>query len=84
MAYTRIQTLRNMRAKNKGSNRRIAARLRDISGWLDKKGPEEFTRREANQLRALRDMLTQRLYANVLTQATQDNLDGKHKTRYEY
>lgn len=84
MAYTKIQDLRKMRATNKGSNKRLAASLRSVAQWLEKKGPEEFTPREIKLLKNLREMLTQRLLANALTESVQDILDGKQKTRYTY
>jgi hypothetical protein len=84
MAYTKLQDLRKMRARNKGSNKRLAAALRRTAAWLEKKGPEEFTKAEAKAFRALWTMLDQRLFANVLTASVQDILDGKQKTKYTY
>jgi hypothetical protein len=81
MAYTKVQDFRKMRATNKGLNRKLAASLRDTA-WLDKKGPEEFTAREAKGLRAIRDMLTQRLFINALTQSMQDIINGKTTGKY--
>jgi hypothetical protein len=78
MAYTNIQTLRKMRARNKGMNKRLAASLRDTQ-WLGRKGPEEFSRREIKDLQLLGKMLSLRLYANALTKAHHDLLSNPEK-----
>ncbi|HVA17189.1 MAG TPA: hypothetical protein VMV59_05685 [Candidatus Dormibacteraeota bacterium] len=83
MAYTTLQKLRKMRATNKGSNRRLAASLRRLAGRLERKGPEELTRQEVNALQTLRSKLAERLRANALTQAVQDNLDVSPKGKHE-
>jgi hypothetical protein len=83
MAYTKLQDLRKMRARNKGLNWKLAASLRAVAARLEKKGPEEFTRKEVTALQGLRSMLSQRLLANALAQSVQDILDGKPKTKYE-
>jgi hypothetical protein len=72
-----------MRARNKGSNRIPAASLRDLAVRLEKKGPEEFTRREVTALQGLRSRLSQRLLANALAESVQDILDGKTKNKHE-
>jgi hypothetical protein len=69
MAYTRIQDLRKTRARNKGVSRKLAARLRRTLAWLERKGPEEFSRPEIKDLQALREMLNTRLYLNALTKS---------------
>jgi hypothetical protein len=83
MAYTHVQKLRKMRAKNKGWNRRLAADLRRIAAWLEKKGPDEFSRSEIKYLQALRGMLDQRLYMNALAKSLNDFLVSpeQYKTR---
>lgn len=67
MAFTTIQQLRRMRAKNKGSNRRVAASLRITAEWLDKKGPEEFSASEIKQLQTLAKSINLRLETNAHT-----------------
>ena len=84
MAYTKQQELRKMRARNKGSNKRIAASLTRLAERLNRKGPEEFSPAERLAIKRVRDMLTQRLYADALTEAMQDIINGKIKTTYVY
>jgi len=61
MAYTQLQKLRKMRARNKGLNRILGSTLRRVAAQFEKKGPEELTRQEVNTLQTLRSMLATRL-----------------------
>lgn len=79
MAYTKIQKLRRMRAKNKGMNISLVANLRRVATMLEKKGPAEFSRKEIVALQGLREMLNVRLYTNALTESTQVVFDGNCK-----
>jgi hypothetical protein len=81
MAYTHIQKLRKMRAKNKGWNKKLAASLRHTIAWLERKGPEEFSRREIKDLQLLRKMLDERLYMNAITKSTDELLANPEKYR---
>jgi hypothetical protein len=47
----------------------LAASLRDTVAWLGRKGPEEFSRREIENLQLLRQMIDQRLYMNAITKS---------------
>lgn len=76
MPYTKLQSVRWMRAKNKGQNRKLARRLHDVATLLEQKGPEEFSRAEVTALQRLRELLTRRLYTNALTKEMQVLLDG--------
>jgi len=82
MAYTQLQKLRKMRARNKGLNRILGSTLRRVAAQFEKKGPEELTRQEVNTLQTLRSMLATRLRTNALTQAVYDNLHGIPKRRH--
>ena len=81
MAYTSVQNLRKMRAKNKGWNRKLAANLRRTVSWLTRKGPEEFSRNEIKELKLLRDMIGDRLYTNALTKVHGEFLANPAKFR---
>jgi imidazole glycerol phosphate synthase subunit HisF len=76
MPYTKLQNIRWMRAKNKGQNRKLAAKLHAVAALLEQKGPEEFSRAQITALQRLRELLTARLYTNAMTQAMQILLDG--------
>jgi hypothetical protein len=77
MPYTSLQKLRRARAKNKGTNRRMARWLRTLAGMFDKKGPEEFSRKEIEAVQAAREMLTNRLYMNAVTKHLHLLVEGK-------
>jgi hypothetical protein len=79
MAYTSIQKLRRMRAKNKGWNQKLAASLRDTGAWLTRKGAEEFSRSEIKDLQILRKMLDKRLYMNAIAKSTDEFLTNPEK-----
>ena len=65
-----------MRAKNKGTNKIIAAALQRAARMLESKGPDELSRAEVRYLQAIREMLTSRLYANACTKELQAAIDG--------
>jgi hypothetical protein len=67
MAYTKIQTLRKMRARNKGLNQKVAKRLRSAAEMLEQIGPEELTRSEIRVLELASQTLVRRLNVNELT-----------------
>ena len=46
MAFTSTQTVRKMKATNKGLNVRLARRLRALAEMLEKKSRDEFSRAE--------------------------------------
>jgi hypothetical protein len=77
MAFTKLQNLRKMRARNKGMNSKLAANLRSTAKWLDRKGPDELSRSEIVALQSLRSLISNRLYVNALTGSVQIVLDGK-------
>lgn len=79
MTFTQLQKLRKARARNKGSNRRVAASIRVVAAILKQKGPEELSRTEIVALQRLRSMLSQRLYANAYTKAMQLVMNGNFK-----
>ena len=84
MAYTELQELRKIRARNKGLNKKLAATLREMAALLENKGPKELTSREVRAFQTLRTMITNRLLANALTQSVQDVLNGTTKSQYQY
>jgi len=59
--YTLNQTLRKVRALNKGRNKRIAAALRKIAAMLEGKRPTEFSQLERRILKKLCVAVTTRL-----------------------
>jgi len=77
MAFTPVQTLRRLRAKNKGLNRKLAADLRIVADMLDKLGPEGFSRKQIVALQTLREALNVRLYTNALAETTPKQENGK-------
>lgn len=79
MAYTILQHVRKMRARNKGANRRLASTLRRVATWLDRQGPEELSRLQIRQLQNLREMITTRLAANAVTKLADDYVSGRRK-----
>jgi hypothetical protein len=81
MAYTPIQKLRRMRAKNKGWNKKLAASMRFTVAWLERMGPEEFSRREIKDLQLLRKMLDPRLYMNAITNSHDELIANPEKFR---
>ncbi len=79
MAYTSIQKLRKIRAKNKGWNKKLAVSLRGTVAWLGRKGPEEFSRNEIRDLQLLREMIGTRLYMNAIAKANGEFLANPAK-----
>ena len=77
MAYTPVQILRRLRAKNKGLNRKLAVELRVVADMLDTMGPDGFSRKQIVALQNLREALNIRLYTNALTETTPKKENGK-------
>lgn len=77
MPYTPVQTLRMLRAKNKGLNRKLASDLRIVADMLDTLGPEGFSRRQIVVLQKLREALNIRLYTNALTETPPKTANGE-------
>ena len=76
MAYTKIQTLRKMRATNKGSNQKLARALRETAAILGQIGPEDFTDKEIRLLELTSQMLLRRVEINKLTKDLQKKTDA--------